>query len=383
MTPPRVLLYVQHLLGIGHLQRVSVLARAMSKTGLDVHVVSGGDEASFIEFSGISLYQLPIIKVEDASFGQLVDGDGTPVDAGYKESRKERLLEIFKQIKPAVLITELYPFGRRQFRFELIPLLEAARASSTCHRIVSSMRDIMVEMNQPHREQEMIENALKYFDDILLHGDPDIAPLEKTFSRHAEIDHLIRYTGYVVDDRTKAPPAGDQGTGEVIVSTGSGAVGEIILETALNTRAQSVLSDIPWRFLTGPRYSDENFMVLRAQAEDGVIIERSREDFKTLLQNCRLSISQGGYNTSMEILAAKTNAIIIPFTRGQSEQSVRAGLLAERGLIQQIPEDNLTIDNLAEAISTGETRSRKAEEQVDLDGAAATARLVKEWAVGG
>ena len=38
----RVFFYVQHLLGIGHLRRAAVLARALAAGGFDVLLVSGG-----------------------------------------------------------------------------------------------------------------------------------------------------------------------------------------------------------------------------------------------------------------------------------------------------------------------------------------------------
>ena len=39
---PRVLFYVQHLLGIGHWRRAAILARAMTQAGLETTVLSGG-----------------------------------------------------------------------------------------------------------------------------------------------------------------------------------------------------------------------------------------------------------------------------------------------------------------------------------------------------
>src|SRR4029079_11394178 len=37
-----VLVYVQHLLGIGHLMRARLIAEALADRGFDVHLVSGG-----------------------------------------------------------------------------------------------------------------------------------------------------------------------------------------------------------------------------------------------------------------------------------------------------------------------------------------------------
>ena len=42
MAMPRVMIYVQHLLGVGHLHRVSAIARSMARGGFETTLVSGG-----------------------------------------------------------------------------------------------------------------------------------------------------------------------------------------------------------------------------------------------------------------------------------------------------------------------------------------------------
>ncbi len=53
MSAPKVLFYVQHLLGIGHLKRATTLARAMNDLGLKVTLVSGGDFVPVIDDTGM------------------------------------------------------------------------------------------------------------------------------------------------------------------------------------------------------------------------------------------------------------------------------------------------------------------------------------------
>ena len=55
----KIIFYVQHLLGIGHLKRVSIIVKLMSQKGLDVSVVSGGEKISNIDFGSASFFQLP------------------------------------------------------------------------------------------------------------------------------------------------------------------------------------------------------------------------------------------------------------------------------------------------------------------------------------
>ena len=274
----RVFFYVQHLLGIGHLKRATTLARAMTALGLDVTLVSGGEEVPVVNEGGMEFIQLPPLRAADRSFAGMVDANGEAAGDRYKSRRRDKLLQAFAAARPDVLIIELYPFGRRQLKFELQPLLEAAHALSPRPTIVSSVRDILVEKNRPERDQEMVEAARAQFDHILIHGDPDLIPFDVTFAPASQIEAMLHYTGYVVEKTLIEHSTGGQGSGEVIVSSGSGAVGEMLLRTAMKARGQSSLADKTWRFLAGYSLTEEVFQSLRSEAPDGVIVERAMLD---------------------------------------------------------------------------------------------------------
>ena len=378
MSAPKVLFYVQHLLGIGHVKRATTLARAMAGEGLEVTVVSGGADVQVVDAAGMAFVQLPPVRASDRNFGGLVDALGEPLSEALKAQRRDTLLQCFNQVRPDALMIELYPFGRRQLRFELIPLLEAARAAKPRPRIISSVRDILVEKNRPGRDAEMVAAARQYFDDIFIHGDPGLIPFEQTFPRAAEISDLMHYTGYVVEQDKISGASGDQGSGEVIVSSGGGAVGALLLNTAIDARPGSQLAHLPWRLLAGYSLDEAAFAALKQRAPAGVIVERARPDFIDLLKNCVLSISQGGYNTVMEVLATGARGIAVPYAGGQEiEQTLRARLLEERGLIHQIPEGELTKDRLIEKISLAmDGAAPDGPGNIDMDGAWKSADLL-------
>lgn len=383
MSQPKVLFYVQHLLGIGHLKRGATLARAMAKKGIEVTMVSGGEAVPVVDESGMNFIQLPAIRAADRSFSGLVDGDGEAVSEETKNQRRDVLLNIFNVLSPDAIIIELYPFGRRQLRFELQPLLEAAKARTPKPIIISSVRDILVEKNRPARDAEMVATARDYFDHVLVHGDPDFIPFDQTFTRAKDIEDLIHYTGYVVEHEFIAASSGDQGAGEVIVSSGSGAVGELLLATALRVKSRTSLADATWRLLAGYAMPESVFETLKSQADDSTVVERARPDFVTLLKNCRLSISQGGYNTVMEVLATGAAGLAVPYAGGhETEQTLRARLLAEKGLISQIPEDQLNDENLVQMVDQCASMKRSSDMSLDTSGAIKTAELVAGWIVG-
>ena len=125
---PKVMFYVQHLLGIGHLARASRIAHALAADGFDVTMVTGGTPVAGFPGAGVEHVALPAILAGDAGFSGLTDIHGTPVDDAFKAHRRDLLLRTFETIRPDIVIIEAFPFGRRQVRFELLPLLDAIHA---------------------------------------------------------------------------------------------------------------------------------------------------------------------------------------------------------------------------------------------------------------
>ncbi len=381
MSAKRILFYVQHLLGIGHLRRAATLARAMSAAGLDVTVVSGGHEIPGLNIDDARLVQLPATRATDLYFKMLVDEDDRPIDDAWRRDRAERLLDTWRNAAPHVLLFELFPFGRRQMRFELMPLLEAAVATRRRPAIICSVRDILVAQQKPERNDEMLEIVERYFDRVLVHGDPALVGFDRTFPHAKRIADKITYTGYVVDETGRAGGPESPGSGEVIVSAGGGAVGLELLRTAIAARPLSRLGDAPWRILVGVKVDEADYRALRDAAGAGISVERARPDFPSLLMNCALSISQGGYNTLMEVLRACCRAVVVPYAGGiETEQTLRARLLAARGGLQVVDEAALDPARLAAAADAAFDRPPLALAGLNTDGAATTARLLGQAA---
>ncbi len=350
-----VLLYVQHLLGTGHARRAAIIARALAESGFEVTVAQGGFPTAGADFGPARVVQLAPARAADATFRTILDEHGRPIDAAWRAGRSAALLELYARIRPDVLIVETFPFGRRAFRFELVPLLGAARGSTPRPLIVSSVRDILVSKRNPEREADMAEAARAWFDLVLVHGDPTVLPFGASFPPAARIADLIRHTGYVVPPRARTATPGPgtpnaDGTAEVIVSVGGGAVGETLLRTALAARpliAHGPAATATWRLLAGPDLPDAVVGELRCTAPRGAIVERARPDFPALLSRCLLSVSQAGYNTVMDLIGAGCRSLLVPFaTGGETEQSDRARLLAARGLAHVVEEAGLTPERL-------------------------------------
>jgi predicted glycosyltransferase len=363
---PSALFYVQHLLGIGHLHRTLAIAAAAAQAGIAATVVSGGTAPTAPP--DVRLIQLQAVRARDATFATLVDEHGRDIDAAFEARRRDALIAAFDAVAPDILVTELFPFGRRMLRFELTPLLEHAAERTPRPRIVSSVRDILVP-SSPEKAADMAAVARRWYDAVLVHGDPAVVRFEETFSRAGDIADLIRYTGYVAP----AHPAHAHDREGVVVSAGGSAVGLSLLATAIAARPLSRLKTAPWRILVGAGVPEDDFAVLRAVARGGITVERARPDFRALLGAAALSISQAGYNTVMDVVASGPRAIFVPFyEERQSEQALRAKRFAERFGYQHLTEANLEPALLAAAID----RAMKAETRtaaIDLNGGPASA----------
>ncbi len=376
---PRLMLYVQHLLGIGHLRRATTLARGFAAAGMEVTLVSGGVPVPGLDLAGLGAVQLPPTRAADEHFKRLLDADDRPVDPAWKARRRELLMAAFDRARPDVLLFELFPFGRRQLRFELDPLLAHARRARPRPLVVSSMRDILVPPSKAGRVEEIVELVVEHFDLVLIHGDPSFIPFDSTFPAVVRIADRVRYTGYVVEPPPAGRPDGAAGRGEVLVSAGSGAVSERIFEAALAARALSRLADAPWRALVGHSLPEARFRRLRRRAPDGIVVERARADFTGLLAACRLSISQGGYNTVMEVLQAGRPCVTVPFAGGiETEQTLRCRLLAERGVLQMVAEDTLSPERLAAAVAAALDGPAANAAGIATDGLKRSTALVQE-----
>ncbi len=388
MSRARIFLYVQHLLGIGHLQRAATLARACAAAGLDVTLESGGRGVAGAIPAGVEYVQLPPVSAADASFKRLVDEFGAPIDEGWKERRREALLAAWRAARFQALVLELFPFGRRQMRFELLPLLEAAAGAMPRPLIVSSVRDLLSgAARKPGRDAETLALLERYFDRVLVHGDPALIDFGRGFEPVARIASKLCYTGYVVEPILARAPREAAGAGEVLISAGGGAVGRRLLETAIRARPLSMLAAHRWRVLAGIHAEPADLAALEALAAGigggRIVIERARADFPQLLAECAVSVSQAGYNTVAETLQARARAIVVPFAGGsETEQGLRARLLGERGLLEVVEESALTPFALAAAIDRAARRARPESGSIDLDGAAHSAALLARWTRG-
>jgi predicted glycosyltransferase len=372
----RVLIVVTHLLGAGHLTRASALARAFMRAGHEVTVVTGGMPTRQWVVEGLAVVQLPPVRTQGFDFKTLLDEDGSMVGPERRAARQRLLLATFEAVRPDVVLTELFPFGRRTLSTEFMALLAAAHARRPRPIVVSSIRDILEPPHKPERAVEAHERVRAYYDAVLVHGDAAVVPLERSWPVDHGIRPLLRATGYV-DGGARASPE-QAPASDIVVSGGSSSGGIRLYRTAV--AAAAIVPDRAWRILIGAGVEEPNFLAIAAAAPAHMRVERARADFRALLAGCTVSVSQLGYNTAVDLLRTKPRAVFAPFEADglETEQRLRAERFSALGWGEMIVERELSPESLAAAVRRALAAPRRDPVPILLDGADRSVAIVEE-----
>jgi predicted glycosyltransferase len=372
---PRLILHCQHSLGLGHLVRSLVLARSLAER-FDVVLLAGGELPSELELPPqVEVVRLPALA---ADLGGLVSRDDrVALDTAHRR-RAELVLETFRRVRPDVVVVELFPFGRKKFARELLPMVSEAAALGAL--VVCSLRDILVRgrSDQPEHDERAARIANRFFDAVLVHADPRLVRLEETFRPRTPLRVPVHYTGLVAPQRD-LPPAPELRTGPLVVSAGGGRFGGPLLRAAAAAQpAIRARTGLAVRLVAGPFLPDDEWRDLARDAYgcDGLDLVRTVPDLASELVSARASLSQCGYNTALDLLRSRVPALVAPFAApGEDEQSRRAGLLAEVGAVRVLHTRELVPATLAEVVR--ETVGQMpAPVDLDIDGARRTRDLL-------
>jgi predicted glycosyltransferase len=368
----RVMFYCQHVLGIGHFFRAMEVARALDRH--EVLFVEGGAPLPGFEAPAhVERVFLPPLMM-DADFQDLHTARGDLET--IRDERRQRLMACFECFRPEVLVIELFPFGRKRFGYEILPLLERIRDQAPGVRVACSLRDILVEKQDVAAYEERVVSTLNcFFHLLLVHTDPRVVSLDETFARLGDVRIPVEYTGFVAKrvERHARPHAGNT----MVAGSGGGKVGADLLAAVVRALRLLPDPDLRLRVFLGPfmESRDRQELAELARADGRVALLPFSLDYAGELAAADLSISMAGYNTCMDILSTGVPALVYPF-RQNREQALRAHRLQSLGLLKVI--EDLTDSSLAAAIRTALDGPNTVPVLApDLGGAAKSALLVE------
>lgn len=350
-TRPALLFYCQHSLGIGHLTRSFALAAALAQRFRVVFLNGGRLPPGVPVPEGIERIDLPPLGMDDGH--TVVSRDGA-LDVEAARARRRALIDAaVRRVRPAVLLVELFPFGRKKFAGEILPMIRAARRQTGGPALVAcSLRDILVDArpDQAHHDERARWMTDRWFDAVLVHSDAGFARLHDSFHPRRALRTPVFHTGYVVParERDDGVPRGEH----LLVSAGGGIVGEDLFRTALAAR-ERLAEPLPLRIVAGPFLPEPAWHALRSRCAGvaGVTLLRHVGDMVEEMRAARASLSQCGYNTALDLVVSGVPALVAPYeTATENEQRSRAEKLASLGALQCLPPGALEPASLARAL---------------------------------
>jgi predicted glycosyltransferase len=358
---PALLFYCQHSVGLGHLMRSYALCEQLAERFRVVLLCGGELPDGIAPPRDVELIPLPPLGVTPAGFGS---GDPRYTTERAWAVRSERIQSALAGLDPAVVLVELFPFGRAKFARELVPLLERARAQGAF--TACSLRDLLVSAREHQRAFDDRARALAdaHLDAVLVHCDPAFARLEETFRPTRPLSVPVHYTGFV----TGREPEPAMREDHIVVSAGGGRVGAPLMRAAM-----AASDGRPMRVIAGPLMPERDWRELRRDAPDNVEVIRAVADLARELTRAAASISQCGYNTALDLVRTRVPALVVPYaTAEEDEQTRRARRLEQLGVLQVATHINGHLPHLLEF--------EPAPAALDLDGAARTRETLWELA---
>jgi predicted glycosyltransferase len=380
----KILFYCQYHLGMGHLVRSVEILRSLA-TEFEICFVKGGTEVEGLDLpANIQVVTLPVLL---SKHRQLQVADPSQDLETVKQQRVITLLNIFDEFQPDCLIIEGYPFKKYQFEFESIPLLERVKATKRDIKVVCSLRDVVMAQSYLDRDEviaTICDRLNRYFDLLLIHSDPQFHRLEESFPAVADIKCPIQYTGFVAQPLTETSTVTNEDSLDlsrtnptILISVGGGQLGHDLLDAivAVSPILATRLPEYHLQVFTGPFIPTNLFesLTTAAAGQPNITLRKFTSQFLNYMQKAKLSISLGGYNTTMNILRTGVNSMILPSNKDW-EQTVRAEKLEKMGLLTMLQTEDLQPEQFADKIvrSIESDLISKVSKSFDLDGAEKT-----------
>lgn len=381
---PRMMMYSQDGLGLGHMRRTTSIANQIVRARSDAAILTMADSrlGQFFESSANHDYlKLPsIVKAGPGDWRAV----SLPLSfEAVSGMRRELIRSAVVSYQPHVLLVDHMPHGAMG---ELLPTLEALRATGANTKIVLGLRDILDSPEIVRRRWEVegaYEAIERYYDCVLAYGKREVFDLAEQYGFSASVRDRIHYTGYVCTPQTarytarvraKYLSSGDTQTKLIVAMAGGGADAYPMMRALVDALpAISARQKVYLAIVAGPFMPPEQRRDLETRTRGlPARVSMSVNDTLSYIEAADLTIAMAGYNTTMEILRSGKRAIQIPRRGPSAEQRMRTRLFAERGWVEMIDPDDLNTETLVSTVCGALERGPRmnAENRPDVDGVA-------------
>lgn len=384
-APVRVVLYSHDSQGLGHVRRNLAIAHHIARTVPELTgrpvaglLVSGLPQAATFPLPpGFDWVFIPSIRKVKGQYASRSLGTTMPLLVQLRSQLLEASLLGFA---PDVVIIDRHIFGVMR---ELQVPLEKLRALHPETHVVLGLREILDEPAVAHAEwfkNGSPANLRSIVDSLWIYGDPSVHHPVRSGEIPKELADQAKFTGYLALGRELAEPTGQPAPDRpfILTTAGGGEDGYTLLETMVQVQPPEGFDHL---VVTGPQLAPEKFRQLVDGSASGVQVVHSLPGLSQLIDRAAAVVCMGGYNTTNEVLATATPALIVPREAPRTEQLIRAQALARQNVADYCRQQELTVER-ASAWVREAVKGRVDRTHIERDGLWRTATLVAEIVVG-
>lgn len=355
----RFLTYSHDGFGLGHFRRSLRLASALValSPGTSVLAATGSSVPQYLKLpEGVDYLKIP--SVAKAGPGKYVPRSLSVPPQDLLDVRAAVLAACFESWSPDLVLVDRYPLG---LLGELRPALETLRTTSPQTKVVLGLRDVIDDpetVKDEWRAGGYAEALEEFYDLVLIYGSRSIYDAVDIYGFPQPVADRTVYTGYLCE---AAEPGASAKVSErnrtnghrlALCTVGGGEDGFAVAGTFIETM-HAMGEEWTAVVVTGPLMSRENARQLKAAARNGdgrIRVQRYAKDLPAFIEAADVVVSMGGYNTLSEALSVAARTVVVPRARPRTEQTIRARLFAERGVVRVVPESELAPESLMSAI---------------------------------
>ena len=363
-SAPRMLVYSHDSFGLGHLRRCRAIAQSLVawRDDFSVLIISGSPIVGSFSFPpNVDFIRVPgVVKLANEHYQP--HSPGLSLD-DLMAIRSAVIAETAKVFEPDIFLVDKEPLG---LRGEVEATLLLLRGMGK--RLVLGLRDVMddpVRLAEEWDRKRALPALEDLYDHIWIYGLPQICDPLEGIGVSESVRAKALFTGYLRRDREPsgfyASPDWVREEGHLLVTTGGGGDGAMLVDWVLRAYENDRSLDVPAKIVLGPFMGsgEQNGFMQRVAKLPHVEATAFEASMEALIQKASAVIAMGGYNTFCEILSFDKRALIVPRTSPRTEQYIRAARAADLGLVAMLlPDQSAEASRMAEAIRELPNRRR-------------------------
>ncbi|GAC1653977.1 MAG: glycosyltransferase family protein [Candidatus Dormibacteraceae bacterium] len=350
---PRIALYSPDSYGLGHFRRNRRIAAALVRAFPQASVLMLTGCLAADRFSALPNTDLVRLPATTKSIDGSYVSRSLGLDSGSLLHLRASILEAaVGSFGPDILIVDHAPGG---LAGELVPVLERLRERSRPALVALGLRDVLDD-RRVVRAQWLRDGTYRLldwaYDEVWVYGRREVYDPVVEYGIEREVAHRVQFLGYI-SDPPSAPARRRRGRVPHVVGMGGGGEDAFpVMRTLVGARS---LSETRFRMtiFPGPLMGFHERRDLEAAAATvgrDVVVHNFTERVPTIVAHADAVVTMGGYNSTMEVLAAGVPSIVVPRVTPRVEQLIRARRMADRGWIRLIHPEDLSPERLRDEV---------------------------------